>query len=87
MARQERLYARADRKLGRAQKNYNKAQEAIAADKANPSTTSNAPAYINKKLDRAMILEDKARELKAKADAMKKGGSVTAKKMVTKKKK
>jgi hypothetical protein len=69
-----RLENRAERKLGRAQKNYNKAQEAIAADEANPSTTTNAPAYINKKLDRAMILEDKARALKAKADAMKKGG-------------
>jgi hypothetical protein len=87
MARKERLEARAERKMGRAKKNWNKAQEAIAAEKANPSTTSNAPVYIDRKLDRAMILEEKAKALKAKAASMKKGGSVTAKKMVTAKKK
>jgi hypothetical protein len=80
MAKKERLNARAERVMGRAQKNYNKAQSAIAADKAKPSTTTNAPAYIDKKLDRAMILEDKAKALKAKANSMKKGGSVKKKK-------
>jgi len=80
MAKKERLNARAERVMGRAQKNYNKAQAAIAADKAKPSTTTNAPVYIDRKLDRAMILEDKAKALKAKANSMKKGGSVKKKK-------
>lgn len=80
MAKKERLNARADRVMGRAQKNYNKAQAAIAADKANPSTTSNAPVYIDRKLDRALILQDKAKALKAKAASMKKGGTVKKKK-------
>lgn len=80
MAKKERLNARADRVMGRAQKNYNKAQSAIAADKANPDKTSNTTGYVDKKFSKAYNQGERAKALKAKADSMKKGGSVKKKK-------
>ena len=87
MAKKERLNARADRVMGRAQKNWQKGTDALKYDEtANPST-SIAIGYASKKLNQAARQEDRAKALKAKAASMKKGGSVTAKKMVTAKKK
>jgi hypothetical protein len=80
MAKKERLNARAERVMGRAQKNYNKAQAAIAADKANPDKTSNTTAYVDKKFSKAYNQGERAKALKAKADSMKKGGAVKKKK-------
>lgn len=75
----ERLNNRADRVMARAQKNYNKAQAAIKADEANPDKTSNTTAYVDKKFSKAYNQGERAKALKARANAMKKGGSTKKK--------
>jgi hypothetical protein len=80
MAKKERLNARADRVMGRAQKNWRKGQDALKYDETASPDTSNAVGYANRKLNQAARQEDRAKALKAKATSMKKGGSITAKK-------
>jgi hypothetical protein len=69
-----RLEARAERVMGRAQKNWKKAEEAMEYDRTANPETSNATGYANKKYNKAAMQEERAKKIQAKADAMKKGG-------------
>jgi hypothetical protein len=73
--------------MGRAQKNWSKAQEALKYDETAKPETSNAVGYANRKLNRAAAQEDRAKKIMAKANKLKaidpatggmqrKGGSV-----------
>jgi hypothetical protein len=72
--KKERLTKKADRVMGRAQKNWSKAQKALDYDEQSGTTTSNAIGYASQKLDKSTRQANRAKEIKAKADAMKKGG-------------
>jgi hypothetical protein len=72
--KKERLTKKADRIMGRAQKNWSKAQKALDYDEQSGTTTSNAIGYASQKLDKSTRQANRAKEIKAKADAMKKGG-------------
>jgi len=85
----ERLKNRATRVMGRAQKNWKKAEDAMAYDKTAKPGTSNAIGYASQKYDKAAIQETRAKKLMAKSEAaakstsaptMKKGGSTKKKK-------
>jgi hypothetical protein len=72
--KKERLTKKADIVMGRAQKNWSKAQKALDYDEQSGTTTSNAIGYASQKLDKSTRQANRAKEIKAKADAMKKGG-------------
>lgn len=81
--RSTRVAARAERVMGRATKNANKYNEAVS--NYNPSETSNYDAYVNKLGNKVARQEERAKNLKAKANMLKaegkkKGGSVKSKK-------
>lgn len=73
----ERLEDRAQRVMGRAQKNWSKAQEALKYDETAKPETSNAVGYANRKLNRAAAQEDRAKNIMAKANELKKKGGAT----------
>lgn len=83
----ERLEGRAERVMGRAQKNWKKGTDALKYDETASPGTSNAVGYANKKLNQAARQEDRAKNIMAKANKLKainpatggmqrKGGSV-----------
>jgi hypothetical protein len=71
-----RLENRAERVMGRAQKNWKKAEEAMEYDRTANPETSNATGYANKKYNKAAMQEERAKKIQAKADAMKKSGGL-----------
>ena len=73
--RKARLEARAERVMGRAQKNWGKAQDALKYDETNNPETSNAIGYANRKLNQAARQENRAERIMAKANELKKGGT------------
>lgn len=72
--KKERLNRRAENQMGRAKKNWENAQKALGYDEMEKPETSNAIGFANKKLNRAAILEEKAKKNKAKANEMGMGG-------------
>jgi hypothetical protein len=68
----ERLNNRAERVMGRAQKNWSKAQDALNYDETSKAGTSNAVAYASQKLNKSARQAEKAQKLKAKAASYKK---------------
>lgn len=68
----DRLNNRAERVMGRAQKNWSKAQEALKYDETSKSGTSNALGYASQKLDKSARQAERAQKLKAKAASYKK---------------
>jgi hypothetical protein len=72
--KKEKLNRRAENQMDRAKKNWEKAQKALGYDEMEKPETSNAIGFANKKLNRAAILEEKAKKNKAKANEMGMGG-------------
>jgi hypothetical protein len=70
-----RLENRAERIMGRAQKNWKKGTDALEFDKENNPETSNAVGYANRKLNKAAAQEERAEKVMAKANELKKGGT------------
>lgn len=76
--KQVRLSNRADKVMGKAQKNWKKGTAAMAYDESSKPETSNAVGYGNRLLNKAARQEERAKDLKARA-GMKKGGTVKKK--------
>ena len=75
--RKARLEGRAERIMGRAQKNWKKGTDALEFDRENNPETSNAIGYANKKLNKAARQEERAEKVMAKAKELKKTGGMS----------
>lgn len=77
----EKLAKRAEKVMGRAQKDYGKVKFAMEEDERKPDKTSITDAYVSRLTNRMLRREEKAKELKRRSEAVKKkGGSVSKKK-------
>ena len=74
--KKERLLKRSEKVMGRAQKNWKKAEDTMEYDRTANPETSNAKGYADKKYNQAARQEERAERIKAKADTMKKSGGL-----------